>query len=152
MSSQDFTASILVVQTPIEVFDAINNVRGWWSGEIDGKTDTIGSEFIYRYKDVHRSTQKITELVPGKKIVWEVTDAYLSFVPDKDEWKGTRIIFEINKKGDKTEVRFTHFGLTPKFVCYGDCSNAWATLINDNLRNLIVSGKSQGDVFSQKES
>lgn len=70
-------------------------------------------------------------------------------MPDKDEWRGTSIIFEITKKGDKTEVHFTHSGLTPKFVCYGDCSNAWTTLINDNLRNLIISGKDQGDVFSK---
>lgn len=152
MNNQDFTTSFLVDQTPQEVFDAINNVRGWWSGEIKGTTGTIGSEFTYSYKDVHRSKQKITELIPGKKIVWYVTDAYLSFVPDKDEWKGTRIIFEITKKGDKTEVRFTHSGLTPKFVCYGDCSNAWEKLINDNLRGLIVSGKAQDDVFTKNYS
>ena len=149
MNNQDFTTSFLVDQSPQQVFDAINNVRGWWSGEINGVTDKLGSEFTYSYSDVHRSTQKVTELVPGKKVVWRVTDAYISFVPKKDEWKGTNIIFDITKKGDKTEVRFTHSGLTPKFVCYGDCSNAWEMLITDNLRNLIVSGEAQGDVFTK---
>src|SRR5579863_2691029 len=72
MKNQDLNHSFTVNKTPKEVFDAINNVRGWWSGQIDGKTEKLGDEFTYRYKDFHRSTQKITESVPGKKVVWTV--------------------------------------------------------------------------------
>ncbi len=67
MNSQNFTATFTVDQTPEEAFAAINNVRGWWSGQIEGNTDKLGAEFTYRYKDVHYSKQKITEFVPGKK-------------------------------------------------------------------------------------
>ncbi len=87
--------------------------------------------------------QKITESVPGRKVVWHVTEAELAFVKDKDEWKGTDIVFEIAKKGAKTEVRFTHKGLVSAFECYKDCSNAWGTLVNGNLRRRIASGKPQ---------
>jgi hypothetical protein len=45
MKNPDFTTTISVDQTPKEVFDAINNVRGWWSEEIEGGTDKIGDEF-----------------------------------------------------------------------------------------------------------
>ena len=141
MNDQSLTTSFTVDQTPEEVFDAINNVRGWWSGEIDGRTDKLGEVFTYRYKDVHRTTQKITELVPGKKVVWHVTDAELNFVKGKTEWNGTDIVFEIAKKDGKTEVRFTHVGLVPAFECYGGCSGAWGFYINDSLRNLITTGK-----------
>jgi hypothetical protein len=149
MKTENFTTSFLVDQSPEEVFDAINNVRGWWSGEIDGSTDSLGDVFTYRYKDVHRTTQKITEMVPGKKVVWHVTDAELSFVKDKTEWNGTDIVFEITRKGDQTEVRFTHVGLVPAFECYGGCSGAWGFYINDSLRNLIASGKGEPN---QKET
>ena len=136
-----FTTTFLVEQSPEEVFDAVNYVRGWWSGNIEGSTDKLGEEWTYRYKDMHRSKQKITEMVPGKKIVWHVLDSYLSFVKDKTEWNGTDVVFEISKKDDKTQLKFTHVGLVPDFECYDDCSNAWGGYINGSLRNLIIKGK-----------
>ena len=136
-----FTTTFLVQQSPEEVFDAVNNVRGWWSGNIEGSTDKLGAEWTYRYKDMHRSKQKITELVPGKKIVWHVLDSYLSFVKDKTEWNGTDVVFEISKKDGKTQLKFTHAGLIPDFECYDDCSNAWGGYINGSLHNLIIKGK-----------
>jgi hypothetical protein len=143
MQNQDFTITISVDQTPLEVFNAINNVRGWWSGEVEGATDTPGAEFTYTVPGIHFSRQKITKLIPGKKIVWQVMDATLSFVKDKGEWKGTTIVFDITEKDDKTEVRFTHIGLAPTFECYQDCSNAWGLLIKGNLKNLIATGETQ---------
>ena len=143
MNIQDFTTTILVDKTPQEIFDAINNVRGWWSGEIEGETNTPGAEFTYQVPGTHISKQKIAEFVPAKKVVWHVTDANLSYLKNKSEWRGTDIVFEIKKKGNKTEVRFTHKGLVPAFECYDAVSNAWSILINDNLRNLIITGKDQ---------
>ena len=145
MNDQNFTTTFTVDQTPEEVFAAINNVRGWWSGDpgIEGSTDKPGDEFSYRYKPHHYSKQKITKLIPGQTVVWLVLDSQLNFVDDKNEWKGTQITFEIAKKGDKTEVRFTHLGLVPDHECYGACSNAWGSYINGSLRSLITTGKGQ---------
>ena len=143
MNAQNFTTSFTVDQSPEEVFDAINNVRGWWSGEIDGRTDKLGAEFKYKYKDLHRTTQKITELVPGERVVWHVVESHIGFVQDENEWKGTDIVFEIAKKDGKTGLRFTHVGLVPAFECFGDCSGAWGFYVNDSLRNLITTGNGQ---------
>src|SRR5258708_532341 len=129
MKKQNFTTTLTVDQTPQEAFAAINNVRGWWSGEIEGDTDKLGAAFTYRYKDVHRSKQKITEFIPGKKVVWHVLESHLSFVEDKSEWNDTDIIFDISEKEGKTEVCFTHIGLVPQYECYGSCSNGgWPRL------------------------
>jgi uncharacterized protein YndB with AHSA1/START domain len=137
MKTRNYTATFVVDQSPKEVFAAINNVRGWWSGEIDGDTDRLGAEFTYRNKDVHRSTQKITEFVPGKKVVWHVTDSYLNFVEDKEEWNDTDVTFELSTKDGKTEVRFTHSGLGE---CYDICSDAWGSYIKGSLKDLIAKG------------
>src|SRR5690349_4471680 len=98
MRSQDFATTFVVDQTPEQAFAAITDVRGWWSGEIDGRTDELGAEFTYQYEDVHYSKQKITELVPGRKVVWRVLDAYLDFTDDPDEWIGTDMTFEVARR------------------------------------------------------
>src|SRR6185369_6326029 len=113
MNEQNYTTSILVDQTPAEVFAAINNAQTWWTGDpgVSGSTDQLGDVFTYQYGDVHRSTHKVTELVPDQKVVWHTLEAELNFIDNKSEWTGTDIVFEISRKGEQTEVRFTHVGL-----------------------------------------
>ena len=113
MTTTDFTTTIVVDQTATEVFNAINNVRGWWSEEIEGGTSQLNDEFDYHYQDVHRCKMKIIEFVPGKKVVWQVLDNYFSFTKDKSEWIGTKVVFEISQQDKKTCLRFTHQGLVP---------------------------------------
>ena len=141
MNNQDFSVSFLVDQNPQQAYDAINNVRGWWAGEIEGDTDKLDEEFTYSYPPYHYSRHRLVELLPGKKIVWLTTDSSLNFVEDKTEWNGTRISFEIAEIDGKTEVRFTHHGLVPKNECFNACSNAWTGYVTDSLRNLISTGK-----------
>ena len=140
---QNYTARFTVDQTPEEVFAAISNVRGWWSEAIDGDTDRLGAEFKYHNQDIHRARFKITEFTPGKKVVWHVLDNYFNFVQDEKEWTGTDIVFEIDRQGDETELRFTHVGLTPTYECYNVCSDSWGTYITRSLRDLITTGKGQ---------
>lgn len=141
MSTADFTTSILVDQTPKEVFDAINHVHGWWQGKINGNTDKLNDEFTYQMGAFHFSKQKLAEVIPGKRVVWLVTDSELNFVKTKNEWTGTRIIFDISEKNNKTLLRFSHLGLIPGQECFADCSNAWSLLIQQSLFSLITTGK-----------
>jgi len=141
--NEDLTVTLTVEATPEQVFRAINDVRGWWSGELEGPTDQLGGEFTYRYQSFHYSKQRVTELVPGKRVVWLVLDSSLEFVADKHEWNGTRVTFDIERIGDRTQVRFTHVGLLPANECYGACSRAWTSYITGSLRSLITTGKGQ---------
>lgn len=143
MTDNSLTIAFTVDRTPGQSFAAVTNVRGWWSGEIDGPTDEVGAEFTYRYHDVHRSTQRITELIPGRRVAWHVMDGYLNFVDDATEWTGTDITFDIVPTSDGTEVRFTHVGLAPDNECSESCSSAWHFYIATSLRNLINDGFGQ---------
>ena len=143
MNTPDFTTTILVDQTPAQAFDAINNVRGWWSEEIKGDTDKLNAEFTYHYKDVHISKMRIIEFIPGKKVVWLVLDNYFNFTKDKSEWKGNKIIFEIAEKDNKTQLQFTQEGLVPGYECYEVCNDAWSNYIKNSLRSLVTTGKGQ---------
>ena len=123
MNDQNYTTSFTVDKTPQEVFAALNNVRAWWSEEIDGDTDKLGAVYFYHFKDIHRCTIKVTELVSNKKVSWHVLHNDFNFIKDK------------------TELHFTHVGLAPSHECYGVCSDAWGTYINGSLRDLIATGQ-----------
>ena len=142
-NNQDFVTTIVVDQSPAVVFKAVTNPRGWWSEGIEGGTEKQGDEFVFEVEGVHRSKQKLVEVVPDKKVVWLVTEANMTFIKDTDEWTGTKIIFDITKNGDKTRLTFTHQGLIPKIECYDACSPAWTQYVQHSLRQLITTG--QGD-------
>ncbi len=141
MKDRDFTTTLLVSQTPQEVFNAINNVGAWWQGEVKGSSSKLNDVFEYRMEDIHYSKQKLVEVVPDKKVVWLVTESKLNFISDKSEWNGTKIVFEITEVNNKTQLRFTHRGLVSDIECYDACSNAWGMLIQQSLFSLITTGK-----------
>lgn len=140
MKNQDFSTALLVDATPQEVFDAVNNVRGWWSENIEGETDRQYAEFCYHYEDVHRCKIKITELLPGKKVVWKVLDNYFKFTEEPGEWIGTNVIFDISEEDGKTRLVFTHLGLVPAYECFQICRDAWTHYIQESLKGLILTG------------
>ena len=142
-AEESFTSTFLVDRSPQQVFDAVNDVRAWWTGEVKGKSAKVGDEFTFRYEDLHRSRQRVIESVPGERVAWEVTDANLSFAENPAEWVGTRIVFDISTKGRKTELRFTHEGLEPGCDCYEACHDGWTFYIQRSLRSLIVNGKGE---------
>jgi hypothetical protein len=141
--TKDFTTSFTVKQTPQAVFAAIINPRAWWSGDHSGSAQHLGDVFTYRYKDIHYSKQQVTELIPAKRVAWQVTEGTLNFVEDKNEWAGTTITFDIVRKDDRTEVIFTHVGLEPAVECYDTCSDAWTSLIRGSLKELIETGRTE---------
>ena len=142
-SNKNYTTSFIVDQSPEMVFDAVNNARAWWSGEFEGGTAKLGDVFTYRYKDLHYSKQEVIELVPGRRVAWRVLEGTLSFVEDKTEWAGTTITFDIARQGGKTELVFTHVGLKPAVECYDTCSDAWTSLIQGSLKQLIETGRTE---------
>ena len=143
MKTSDFTTTFLVDQTPEEAINAIKNIRGWWSEGVDGSTDKLNDEFIYHYKDIHYCKMQLIELVADQRVVWLVLDNYFKFTEDKNEWIGTKLVFDISRKDDQTEIRFTHAGLVPQYECYEICREAWTNYIQNSLRNLITTGKGE---------
>lgn len=157
MTTRDFTTTIVVDNSPKEAFNAINNVRGWWSEEIEGPTKKLNDVFNYHFEDIHRCQIKLIEIVPDKKVVWLVMENYFKpgifgdaanklpagAIADQTEWVNTTIHFEISEKGGKIQIRFTHKGLVPEYECFEICENGWNHYIRESLLGLITTGKGQ---------
>jgi len=145
MEKQNYTASIKVDATPLEVFKSINTITDWWTENMEGNSQKLNDEFTVRFGDIHYSKQKLVEVIPNKKVVWLVTESHLNWLKNKEEWTDTKISFEILSKGTYTQLIFTHIGLVPEIECYNDCRKGWDQYIKDSLFRLLTSGKGQPD-------
>lgn len=140
-NSMDFTFSLESSDNLKIFFDQLLNVRSWWVGlyseTIVGDSHKLNDEFTFNAGGgMHYSKQKLVELIPEKRIVWLVTESNLNFLEQPNEWTGTKICFEISKKGNKSKVIFTHEGLVPKIECYNGCSGAWTQYLENLSKKL----------------
>jgi hypothetical protein len=141
MNKDNFSYSFKTSKPINEVFELLLEIEQWWSGlyeeNIQGKSQSENDEFTFKAGGgVHYSKQKLIELVPDKKIVWLVTDSNLSFLENTAEWNCTKIRFDLSKDETNTKVIFTHEGLVPQIECYGACSSAWTSYL-DNLKKKL---------------
>jgi uncharacterized protein YndB with AHSA1/START domain len=143
MNNQDFTTTLLVNKTPQEVYSAINNPRAWWSIEIDGNTDRINDVFDYHFENIHKCKVKVLELVPNKKVVWQILENDFNFTKDKTEWVNTKVVYDISEQNGKTQLTFTHIGLVPEYECYEACNQGWTHYIQSSLKKYITSGEGE---------
>lgn len=150
--SENLTWTFAVDTAPRNAYDAINNVRGWWSATVTGATDRLGAEFSYWVPGVHYAKFRVTQLVPGRKVSWLVLDSWLGFPSDKEEWNGTTVSFDITEVDGRTQVRFTHHGLVPEVECYDVCWVAWGGYVTNSLRELITTGTGRPNSIETPEA
>jgi hypothetical protein len=144
-----YTINIEVASTPKEVFNVINDVPKWWireaggiTTEFEGESSNLNDVFILRHGDKHYSKHQLIELIPLKKVVWLVTESKLTWIKEnKEEWTGTKMVFEVFRLAKKTKVIFTHEGLVPELDCYEHCVHFWDRVIKGWLFDFMHSGK-----------
>ena len=145
MNTKDYSHTLTLKATPQAVYKAINDVTGWWTINTDGRTERVGDEFTVQFGDVHRTTQRIIEVEHGKRVVWRVTESLLPWLKDREEWKGTEIVFDIAPTTLGTRLTFAHIGLTPKVECFAQCEKGWDYFIGTSLFKLITEGTGMPD-------
>jgi hypothetical protein len=140
--SRDYRTVLVVCAGPQQVYDAITDPGSWWAEAVEGRATTAGDEFTFEVPGIHWSRLHVAESSP-ERVVWDVVDARIEYVAERDEWTGTRIVFELEAVAEGTRVAFAHHGLMPELECYDSCSNAWASLVHGSLRRLVTEGRGE---------
>jgi uncharacterized protein YndB with AHSA1/START domain len=126
---------VFIQTTPEKIFNAISAQEGiasWWSKTNNAKPEE-GSVFKIYFGPVYCKEIKITKLIPGKRIEWEVLDAH-------PEWVKTKIVFDIQVAENNTELRFRHSNWKDYTDMYAQCNHHWGIFLL-NLKAYTETGK-----------
>ena len=132
------------------VFAALTaNINAWWTVTFEGCAINTDDTFTIRFGNTYKSFV-VEEIIPGKKIIWKCTAAYIDVpsIKNKKEWLGTKIIWELTQSGSTTNVNMIHYGLTPMLECYEICEQGWRQFIS-SLQHYILTGT--GTPYQQTE-
>jgi len=141
MGNKNFSSSISAKISAGEAIKRIGKVPEWWGVTFSGNTGKQGDKFTIKMTADSFFNFTVEELIPGKRVVWLVTDCNMPWYSDKTEWTGTRLIFDLKENDGQTEVTFTHQGLTPDVECYKDCEQGWTHWIRTSLFSYLTTGK-----------
>ena len=104
---QNYTYSFTTSKATDAVFSLLLDIDKWWSGlyaeQTAGKSEHLNDEFTFSAGgSMHYSKQKLIELIPGKRIVWLVTESKLTFLQDANEFStANRMLRRLFRRLDK---------------------------------------------------
>ncbi len=143
MTKQDYRLSISAPVSALDAYNKIACVSEWWAKDFEGSARNFGDVFTVRFGEGFGGTFvdfKITEAVPGSKVVWHVTNCYLPWLKDKTEWNGTDVVFEVSASQSETTVTMTHEGLVPEVECFDSCIQGWNRYFGQSFRQFLTDG------------
>ncbi|HWY37583.1 MAG TPA: SRPBCC domain-containing protein, partial [Bacteroidia bacterium] len=138
---QDFSCSITAKIGANEAIKKISNVSDWWGVTFTGNAEKQGDKFVIKMGGDAFFNCTVSELIPGKRVVWSVADCNMPWYTDKKEWSDTKMIFDVSESNGSCTITFTHKGLTPDVECYKDCEPGWTHWIKTSLFSYFTTGK-----------
>jgi len=98
MEKKNFQSSISAKISANEVIKKISNIPSWWGVTFSGSSEKQNDKFIIKMSGDSFFNFTIAELIPGKRVVWLVTDCNMPWYADKKEWANNKLIFDLNEK------------------------------------------------------
>lgn len=148
MEKKDFQNSISAKISAAEAIKRISKIPEWWDVTITGSSEKQNDNFVLKMGADSFFNCTVTELIPGKRVVWSIADCNMPWYSDKKEWADTRLIFDITERNGLITLNFMHEGLTPDLECYRDCETGWNHWIMNSLLSYFTTGK--GDFKSKR--
>ena len=141
MKKRDFNSSISAKISTDDAVKRISKVPEWWGVSFTGSSEKQHDQFIVKMGGDSYFDFTVTEIIPGKKVVWLVTDCNMPWYSNKKEWTNTKLIFDLSENNGETTLHFTHEGLAPDVECYNDCESGWTHWIRTSLLSYFSTGK-----------
>jgi len=149
--STNYTHEIIVSNTPEKTFIALTaGFNKWWTTDcnfISKVRDKITFKFGTSYW-----VMLAINLIPKRLVELECIEAHHVHdgLPSSilNEWKGSKLIWEIHRQEDKTKIVFTHEGLVPSLECYKICEQGWDYFFVNSLQQYLDTG--EGSPFVNK--
>jgi len=124
---------IAIAAPAATVFEALSTIGGLansWTETTSG-TSEVGGVIDFRFGE-HVSSMRVERLLPDRRVEWQCVASH----PD---WVGTRVSFELEEEGGKTQVAFSHADWRESERFFAHCSTKWAVFLV-NLKQLVESG------------
>lgn len=122
-----------------EVYKAlttIDGLAGWWTTNTVGEGNKVGGVVEFKFGP-GGFDMKVVELVPGKRVLWEVVEG-------PEEWVGTHVEWELSQVDEWAIILFKHEGWKEPVEFMHHCSTKWAIFLM-SLKSLIETGKGSPD-------
>src|SRR5450432_2263407 len=103
----NFSSSISANNRADEAIKRISNVTGWWGVAFSGNSEKQEDKFTIKMGGDSFFDFTVAELIPGKRVVWLVTDCNMPWYSDKKEWANTKLIFDLAENNGVTTLNFT---------------------------------------------
>ncbi len=129
----DILHRVGIVAAPAEVYDALTTVdglAGWWTEDTAGDA-AVGGVLRFRFPPGGFDLT-VTELVPAKRVGWEVIDG-------PEEWVGTTVTWDLKQEDEYTIVLFAHEGWREQVEFMNHCTTKWASYLM-SLKALVETG------------
>jgi uncharacterized protein YndB with AHSA1/START domain len=116
---------------PSRVFSAVSTPAGldqWWTARSSGEP-RLGAEYQLWFGPQYDWRAVVERCDPLKAFELEITES-------EDEWRGTKVGFELEGTTDVTQVRFYHRGWPRESEHYRISCYCWAMYLRVMKRNL----------------
>jgi hypothetical protein len=106
MIANDFTSSISAKISPYEAIKRIGKVPEWWGVTFSGNSEKQNDQFEVKMSGDSFFNFTVTELIPGKRVVWLEIECYKECVPGWTHWIKTSLLsYFTTGKGDFKQPR-----------------------------------------------
>jgi uncharacterized protein YndB with AHSA1/START domain len=130
----DIHHNFVVKGTPEKVFETFTTPQGldsWWTLQSSGVPE-IGNLYTFYFGPEYDWRAEVIHKISDSDLTWKM-------VKTMDDWRDTKVGFELTEKDGNTQVHFFHLGWAHPNEHFGITTFCWGQLLN-GLKNYVEKG------------